>query len=193
VIVLCDVDGVTADYVGGVLDTVFELFGRQVFRQEIKQWDLFCQLGLDKRQLSQLYRELDNPGWCSALQPLPGAKEFITELRDRGHTIHVVTSSWLSAPAWDHERRTWLKDHFKIQPHQVTFTSEKERVIGDILIDDRARHVCEWQRAHPTGQALLFSQSYNEREEGLRRVRGYGEVLAAIDEHEGKILKCQMK
>jgi 5'-nucleotidase len=188
-IVLCDVDGVLADYVGGVLETVYELFGKQVFRQEIQSWDLFDHLGLEKQQIKQVYKELNRAGWCNSLDPMPGAADFVKQLQARGHSLKIVTSSWVSAPSWEFERRHWLKDHLKIPPNVVTFTAEKELIVGDVFIDDRTSHVRKWSIAHPYGKALLFSAPYNEREVGLHRVNNYAEALQAIDNFEEEVVR----
>ncbi len=182
--VLCDVDGVLASYVSSVLDLSSRHFGTRLSPDDIKTWDLFEHLGLTPAQLNTLYAELNAPGFCTSIQPMPGAQRFLTELQERGYSVHIVTAPWRSSQTWMWERERWLWKHFGIAGKHVTHTAAKELVTGRVFIDDKADHVRKWQAAHPRGHALLFSAPYNEDATDLRRVRSYDEILQVIDDGE---------
>jgi 5'(3')-deoxyribonucleotidase len=184
-IVLLDSDGVLGNFVQAVLDTSYEICGIRKSAEGITFWDVFSQLGVDDRQRKQIMREVSRPGWCHAITPLTGAKEFVQTLQEEQHTIYCLTSPWLSAPEWDFERRNWLKDHFNLPPNRVIFAADKFMVRGDVLVDDRSRNVRMWKRDNPLGLSLLFNQPYNRGQdaEGLTRAYGYQGVLEAMDKY----------
>lgn len=188
--ILCDSDNVITDFVGHVLDTAFETFGRQVFRQEVKRWDLFSCLGLSAEEVDILKEAISQPGWCASMPVLPDAQQFVKDLRKLG-AVYAVTSPW-NSPTWAFERVDALRHHFKISADHVVSTPAKELVVGDVLIDDRASHIRKWARAHPTGLAILFAQPFNEHEEltesNTARAHGYAEVLELIRQQQERVI-----
>jgi 5'(3')-deoxyribonucleotidase len=46
--------------------------------------------------------------------------------------------------------------------HAYIPTSAKEKVAGDVFIDDKLKNVVNWQVAHPSGRAYLYDAPYNQ-------------------------------
>ncbi len=81
-----------------------------------------------------------------------------------------------------HEREQWLEANFGFHHKQIVHTSAKYLCKGDVLIDDKPDNLILWAAEHPDGLALLWNQSYNNKETaaGLTRVHGWPEVLGRI-------------
>lgn len=174
--VLLDVDGPICDWLGGVLEVVEEVSGKRIQRSDVKKWLIFSDMGLSEDQVAKVNAEISQPGWCASLKPVEGAKEAIEELRDIGCEIHFVTSPWRCVN-WTYERENWLVAHgMAANTGQVTHTSQKHLLRGDILVDDSPGNVTMWQKANPEGQGLLWNASYNYTSD-LYRIGGWKDLI----------------
>lgn len=158
---LLDCDGVLADFSGAVcaelgIDpsgvTTSDYFKRGEHREAF----------LNLCRFSPLWRELD---------PLPGAREAVGDLRRAGVPIVVVTAPWHSNQVWGGLRYAWLKRHFGIKPADVVITSRKDLVQGCALVEDRPDTLWEWNIANPTRPTYLFDQPYNQHDDGGATLR----------------------
>lgn len=166
-----DVDGVLADWVGAITDE---------FPLEIPEdppWDI---LGLyppeEKQQIVE--SRLNDPDWWETIPVMDGAKEGMAYLKALGHEIKFVTAPWESCPNWKGARTNWLIRHFGAHPDQVHAISEKWKVPGDYLIDDKMENVKEYKLHHPQSTCFLYDNRFNQREYWSPRVtwatiRGY--------------------
>jgi len=182
---LCDVDGVLADFLGGALPVIAEVTGTPYRVEDFPKWDLFDVV--PEEHEDACYDAFKRPGFCAGLAPYPGTVEGVEALRALVD-LRIVTSP-MHGPHWHFERLGWLDRHVGIPERHVTFTSEKSFVHGDFLLDDRPSHVEKWALRHPDGLALLWHLHCNasddtpERVSNVRRVRGWGEVVAAVKAH----------
>lgn len=149
---LCDVDEVLANFQVPMFTIAERLFGRRLTAHDFEVWDVFT--GFTEEELEALYMELEKPGFCRDLQPIPGAFEAIQELRKIAD-VFVVTSPFRS-PTWVHERDAWLKKHFGFSRDHIVHTSAKFLVEGDAFLDDKPSHVVHWKEMHPKGRAMLW-------------------------------------
>lgn len=139
--------------------SVIELAHLNIDLANVKDWDIFNTITDDERErVLKLFNEQD---FWRNLPPVPNVHEGIEGLKREGYIIRWVTSPWFTCENWEGIRRTWLNEQFGTHPLDITFTSEKFRVRGDILIDDRPKHVSLWQAAHPEGKAFLFDSPFN--------------------------------
>jgi len=200
--ILLDCDGVMADLCGGFLDAIEEETGERFGHAVITEWNItdspfFKKLAQEHRHLKEhVWARVNRIGWCAALKPIDRAQECVEILRGIAD-IEVVTSPLDSSPTWMPERKEWLKRHFGIHPNDVHFVSKKERVIGDMLLDDKPSHCLSWRREmlakniphynpdypHP---AVIFHQPYNEMpsDEVMRetwRAWGWDVVVAMVE------------
>lgn len=140
--VIVDVDGVLADFVGGILDAVEASTGhRPLWRGESG-----CDVkdALDKRDAEFALEALFSPGFCSNLRPLSGALAGVRELA-KAADVRIVTALPVSE-SWASERMEWLR-HRGFSKDQIVFTGSKYLVEADAIVDDR-RHVIEQWIAH---------------------------------------------
>lgn len=155
--ILMDVDGVLADFVGGVIS----LLNGRMIREDIKEWQFIEALPERDKLLVKAY--MKNPGFWQLLPVIDGAKAGIAKLREK-HEVIFVTSPWVSCKEWEFRRRRWLKRHFKAENRDIVFTHNKALVKGDLIIDDRPKNLQEWLKANAVrGHGLLYAQSYNEK------------------------------
>ncbi len=174
--ILCDVDGVLADFTGHLLDRA-EV--KSLAREDVTQWDLFALMSpADKvRALSVL---TDPDFWRS--QPLiPDAREGVEHLRARGE-VYFVTAPWWPCREWADVRAGWLREHFGATHKEIVVTEAKHLIAGDILLDDRPETVRTWGRRWPEGRALLFDATYNQGQVGAGLERSSWSVLAPFRE-----------
>lgn len=164
-IILLDVDGVLADFIGHLIAQC-ESSGTPMPPRE--DWTFYWDTCLTHEQRSAAYRLLDDQllrpstgaEFCRTLPVIEGAQEAVAFLSQIGK-VYIVTATWRACAGWEKARRDWLKEHFGIHPRDVISTSEKHLVRGDLFIDDKPNQVSAWSEANPFGAARLFHRPHN--------------------------------
>lgn len=151
---LVDVDTVLADFLGRCLTFINEKSGKNHTLDDMKTWDIFESLGLDREFEESIHERMNQPGICLGLDVLPGSREGL-KLIEKESSVYIVTSPMRGA-TWQSERNEWLYRHFGIKSRQVIHTSAKYAVAGDFLIDDRYSNVERWLASHPHGVGVLW-------------------------------------
>lgn len=163
-LVLLDVDGVLCDFVGSLLEAINAYTNMEFQREDITGWDVAESLRIPKKTLNEVYkRSISLPGWCKRLQPYPGAVDGFRRLKEVAE-VHIVTTPFASSDFWLQERVEWLHTHFKVKPEEITFTSRKELVKGDYLVDDKVETCVKWGGKIRARQerAILWSTPHNK-------------------------------
>jgi hypothetical protein len=126
--VLLDCDGVLADFIGEVIETIVAHGGPRHTRADITEFNFTAALKLDADLARLVKRTISTePGWWYGLDPFPEAIEGVAKLREVAE-VYVVTSPWNSHPNWLHEREAWLKKHFDIpHSHVIACSGEAPR------------------------------------------------------------------
>lgn len=174
--ILCDVDGVFADFLG---HTISLLGGISPPEESFTSWNLLDHLSEQDTEFCNIaWRQ---PGWCLGIPLLPGAQVAHQELARLGKVL------WVTAPLrnsrhWHFERVSWLVSYFGVDEDDVVFTHDKSHVWGDVIIDDRLENVEGWAKAHPAGLPILWDRPYNRSRtpEGIYRVKTWEEVLLLV-------------
>lgn len=137
--ILCDVDGVLADFVGLVLDYVQRNTGLYYRPNALDDWDMLGCLGLGEHW-PFFRKQGDELGLCRSMRELPGAREFYAELQQIGEVKPCTTPM---TPAWLTQHAEWLID-FGVPFDQQIQIKDKHDLAGawDVLIDDKAEN-CE--------------------------------------------------
>ncbi len=177
--ILCDVDGVFADFTTHALNSLGDL-APEGGADAITNWDILSLLSEEGRETC--YRLWREAGWCSGLPLYQESLGFYEKLSSLGKVIWV-TAPMVDAPYWTHERTLWLQKHFGAELDDIVFTHDKSHVWGGVLIDDKVENVEKWSRTHPQGLGLLWDQPYNQKWSPSRnslRVRSTTEVVSAI-------------
>lgn len=184
-LLLCDVDGVLADFTGAVLSLVEAYTGRRYTRADVTSWSYREALGLTPEEWRDVSAHISQPGFARRLEPLPAAEELRRLIASTpALDVQFVTSPWRSSPTWYADREAWLCDTFgRTQGRRVTFTSEKHHVAGDWFVDDSADHVRAWVEAqvirrHPEPwHAFVWDAPYNRGETRGVRVSSFADVM----------------
>lgn len=142
--ILCDVDGVLADFVAHIRD-------KCNVQSEVREMDL--RLSLTEEELQRVHLMAQEPGFCEDIPWYEGAEEFVQVLLKLGE-LYVVTAPWDSA-TWAHERKKWVSKH--LNPGRVIScgSSAKALVRGNVLIEDSPSTCHAWLEANPDGFAIL--------------------------------------
>lgn len=155
--ILCDVDGVLADFVGLVLDYVQKNTGLSYLPAAVDQWDCFACLGLSEHW-PYFRTQCDELRLCRTMRPLPGASEFYAELRRIASDVRVCTTPMTAA--WLSQRAEWLIEFGVPLKEQIQWCDKHELWPAyDVLIDDRAEN-CEAFTA-AGGVAFCIATPYN--------------------------------
>lgn len=166
---LMDVDGCLVDYVGGVINTIDEICGKKIARESLVNWDFLPELPLSVEEKVLFFSKLRSPGFCNALQMLPGAREGIQAVKKMGVEVIYVTSPWVSSPTWCFERGNWLVDHGFASNHaEVIHTAAKHCVAGDFMVDDNPQNVQKWEAHNQKGTGIIWRAPYNATAEGIK-------------------------
>jgi 5'(3')-deoxyribonucleotidase len=159
-VLMLDCDGVLADYVGASLDVILRRLGRHYLPEQVTAWDFSSLPGW--HEISDQYWELARSiGFCSQIEPFPGAVEGVRRLREIAH-VEFLTSPLHRSPTWTHERDAWLERHFGAHHHDILHVRKKYRVKADVLVDDNLDNVRGWTEHHPDGMGILWSRPYNQ-------------------------------
>jgi 5'(3')-deoxyribonucleotidase len=136
--ILVDVDGVLVDFVGKLLDMLKAegAIAEAIRVEDVTQWDISQCLGIDWRTINAI---VHRSGFVEKLPVYLGAGAFLSELRALVN-VTAVTSPYTGAPHWIGERIDYLVERLGFEPNQICVWSQKERVAGDVLIDDAAHN-----------------------------------------------------
>lgn len=162
--ILVDVDGVLADFIGAILPLINDMLGTNHVREDVTEFDFCKSLGLSREVGAAVKRKIGGAaGLAASLEVMPGAIDGLGRLHTLGN-VHIVTSPWNSNPTWCHDREAWLLRHFGIPHANVTHTSQKDGVFGDVLVDGKTETCERWRAAWPHGVAVLWSTPHNRRD-----------------------------
>lgn len=113
------------------------------------------------KQRKAVYGLWESKNFTYNSDPYPWAHSLVKTCKELGN-LTIVTSSWLT-PTWVGDRQRWLKDQFGISHKDVIFAHRKERVIGDLLIDDKPKNIEKWMDYYAISDrvALIFDHVTN--------------------------------
>lgn len=152
---LLDVDGVIADFCGGV-----DLFAAQIGApaSEWLHWKLEDNFPEHKQAILEAVRAV---GFAYRLPEVPLAVEAVRKLLAAGCVrVVFVTAPMSGSATWCSERVQWLEERFG--PVEIVFASKKDLIKGDLFVDDNPDNVRSWWDANPTAKAYLVRRPYNK-------------------------------
>jgi len=158
-IVLMDVDGVVADFVGGVLN---ELHDRGIAKDKdlvsIGPRHMFDYLSDEEAVVAR--QIINAPGFAQRLGTVPGARYGVEQLVSMGFQVVFLTAPWDDSPTWCYDRTKWLEAMFPYDC-SIIFTHAKWHVKGDLFLDDYLPNLVKWDMAN-SGKAFLFNTQGNQ-------------------------------
>lgn len=169
-----DCDGVLCDFVSETINWAKDKRENCTF-ENITDFNILKAWGIPELW-GDLHKHMSQKGICANFGVLPGAQEFVQELRKYGEIV-VVTSPFKNAPYWFIEREEWLEKHFGFSKNDIIFSHNKNRIVGDILIDDAAHNIEEWN-----GTGILLDCPWNKNCSKGIRCFNYDEILEKVKE-----------
>lgn len=177
--IVCDFDGVIADYVGGVRRAHKLWYGTEIPYPD--NWD-----GLRSERLTS-QSDVDAftdavPYFWEDLEPIEGALGGIHDLLTRGHQITICTNRA------DHNRSagmTWLDRYWPRigdasvrLPRVEHVAGSKASVPGQIYIDDSPTVLADLADKKPV--VYRFVQPWNNPTAGVLNAHGWADLVAQI-------------
>jgi 5'-nucleotidase len=182
--VMIDLDGVLADFNNAVINHFKEL-GYERSDLFLRTYDISKWYDADNEEVRQEFVELmGTKGFWLSLRLMPGAVDALKEIKKLGHEIYILTTPWWSSPVSLTEKWGWIKRKLGrvINPcEQVLYATNKSIIDGDILIDDKLKHIQDWLKLRPF--AIVFDWPYNrDSESGSKayRASNWGEVVEIV-------------
>ncbi|KGM14436.1 5' nucleotidase, NT5C type [Cellulomonas bogoriensis] len=182
-----DLDGVCADYTGGLRAFCMERTGLPASRfPEPRHYDL-TRSGWPfstTQQYLETHRAAVEAGLFRALRPVPGVVECLNELSAAQVHIRIVSHRLFLSGLHEQvvaDTAAWL-EQWGIPYMSLCFTGLKDSVDATLHVDD-APHMVESFRA-VGGRVLVFDQPYNEHLAGPRLTSWIGatdEVLRLFE------------
>lgn len=167
--ILIDQDGVLADTMGAVMDSIHRATGHQLCHADIKDY-WFKNMTVEPRLFVDALRE---EGLYSSLDVITGAVQGVNRLRERYDDNVVVVTSPMSGveDSCEAEKRSWLAHHFDREfADRAIVTSDKTKILGRLLIEDNpdTPQNANWE-------LIIFNQPWN-RHVLLPRMYGWGDL-----------------
>ncbi|XP_029456424.1 5'(3')-deoxyribonucleotidase, cytosolic type [Rhinatrema bivittatum] len=187
--VLVDMDGVLADFEGGLLrayrlrypgEPHVELAARRGFSVRQQYCDVREDLGA---KIASIY---ESPGFFLDLEPVPGAIEAMKEMSNMDNIeVFICTSPLRQYKHCVQEKYLWVEKHLGLKfVERIIMTRDKTLVAADLLFDDK--EVIEGLECYPSWEHILFSCYHNQHVVLLpphRRLQSWADDWKAIVEH----------
>lgn len=173
--ILFDADDTVENLVECWTSMLNERHGTSVTPEDITSWEIYK--AFPTLTKDQVYSVLREDALWHRLQPIPGSVEVLSKLYHEGHQLYMVTASDYRTCKPKAER---LLEIFPfLDWKHIIFTSNKQMVKGDILIDDGPHNLIDGDYFK-----ILFdaphNRSFPEAEYGMMRAHNWDEVDLAI-------------
>lgn len=182
-----DLDGCPYDFrvsmglylldLGRITQEQFELAGQ-------KEWSLSKAWGIADDEFEELFINGVNAGQVFRYGiPEPGSIEALHRLREKGHTIHVITAR-VVGEKFAHNTLDWFHE-VGLPYDSVHFTGDKTVVSGvDVLFDD---HENNYRACTAAGmRVVLIDRPWNRHVAGAPRVT-FATIESYVDELDKEI------
>lgn len=174
--ILVDMDDTIEQLIQAWVDGVNREYRYSVNYEDVTQWDVSAAFpGLSREQV---YAIPMRRGFWKTVRPFPGAADALRRLMDAGHEILIVTATQFeSVPE---KINGFLFEHFPfLHEDQVIITGKKQRIRGDILIDDGV-HNLEGGDYYKILMTAPHNQTYDAEANGMIRVHNWAEIEEVI-------------
>ena len=165
-IILVDMDGVLADYNGGIEK---ELKRRGMWAPAEEQFKNFYYADNCLQEYGAVIETIQRQkGFTFDLEPIQGGKEALEKMVELGHEVRICTAPFGDYQITMPEKLAWAEHKIgKDWARRIILARDKTLVRGDVLIDDKPEIT---GIVKPFWEHVLYTQSYNEKIEGKRRL-----------------------
>lgn len=159
-----DLDGIVADFFSPLISEynkrALSALQHPLHIDDIVSWDMSKHV----REPDVLYKIFHEPGFFSALKPLPGAVETLEQLVDLGHDVNIA-SACVTTHSFG-EKAEWCAKFLPFLPlTHIMLGSKKGRLIGDVLIDDGAHNARAFIETNPDAMVYAIAWPHNLSDE----------------------------
>lgn len=111
------------------------------------------------KNIRDLYKFFEDPINYANCPVLPGASEGLLEMKDAGHDVIIstATAGQTANIKWHLAKKAapWLHSD------NVMVGARKEKLHGDVLIDDSPKNIIRYRNAWPKSHILTIAYPYN--------------------------------
>ncbi|XP_074870823.1 5'(3')-deoxyribonucleotidase, cytosolic type [Carettochelys insculpta] len=186
--VLVDMDGVLADFEGGILRAFRARYPREphvelVERRGFSVREQYRRLREDLgAKVANIY---ESPGFFLGLEPIPGAVEAMQEMIHMQDTdVFICTSPLLKYEHCISEKYSWVEKHLGPKfVERIILTRDKTVVSADLLFDDK--DTIQGVEPKPRWEHVLFTCCHNkhlELQAPRRRLQSWADDWRGIVE-----------
>lgn len=137
----------------------------------------------DEAEFREVHGAAVDGGMFTHLEAFEGVSETLWALSDAGVSIHVITSRFVNKKKYSRvviDTALWL-DEENIPYRDISFVSDKTKVITDLLIDDSPSNI---KVLRDLGRdVLVYDNAYNRGFDGPR-AKNWNDVLRHVYEVE---------
>lgn len=174
--ILVDMDDVLENLCEVWVSALNDRYQTDVRAEQITEWDLGKAFPTLTKE--QICAPLCEEAFWKRVTPLPGAVEYVGKLILDGHKVVVVTASHPDTIPL--KLKHVLFRYFPFFTYEdVIVTSQKQRILGDILIDD-APHNLEGGNYAKLLMNAPHNRSFNEKGTDIIRVYDWREIYGLI-------------
>lgn len=166
--ILIDMDGVLADWHGGILSGLKERGINPATALDESRWDLGANDGV-RRVIRRIQSE---PGFYRNLKPIEGGIEALQHLATiEDVDVRICTTPDDTNPTCASDKIKWVRHHLGDEwTKRIILTHDKTLIRGDILVDDKPEITGDKE---PEWTQILFDQPYNRHVVGMGTVFGW--------------------
>ncbi len=160
--IICDMDCILVDLFGPWLAWYNETYDDSLLVEHLTGWDIH---GFVKKECGKAILDFFHPEKDLKIRPMlyrdcpaiDGAVDGIRALHEAGHDI-LICSAVSGTTA--NEKYLWCAKHLPfLHHHNIFLGNKKERLVGDVLIDDGPHNVVDYNRRWGT-RALTMGIAY---------------------------------
>jgi 5'-nucleotidase len=165
-IILVDQDDTIADYHGHILNIWRTEHPKKAWKQLLDHEHWNADLNYLKRHRELIRNITMRKGFFRDLPPIPGAKEALQFILEKGHELRIVTAPKIEHTPCVPEKYAWVEEHYGMEwVKRLMLTYDKTFVHGDKLIDDKPKII---GARTPTWEHILFDRPYNKTQPNRR-------------------------
>jgi len=175
--VLIDMDDTIENFCEIWIKFLNKTHGTNVVIDDVKEWDM--SKAFPDLSKEELYAPIYETEFWRSVTPLPDSVKYVKQIIDDGHKVVIVTASHPNTISMKLENVLFKYFPF-FNISDVIFTSQKQLIQGDVLIDD-GPHNLENGRYFKILYDAPHNRYYDAEANGVTRANNWEEVYQIIN------------